>query len=72
MRGAIMEPGFYCGTLSKVYPVQYCDIPDVRIYDAWGFLKELQKLKPGWKVYGAFNLADEAAWNRIPERLKRI
>jgi hypothetical protein len=67
-----MEPGFYCGTKTAVYPVSYVDIPNVRIFEPWKFVKALQTLKPGWRIYGEFNCSDVAAWERIPDRLKRI
>lgn len=66
-----MMPGFYCGTAEAVFPVQYCDIPQTRIYPAGRFAVELQSLKPGQRIYGEFNLKDEYAWDRIPEHIKK-
>jgi hypothetical protein len=64
------EPGLYCGTTKGIYPVNYCDIPDTRIFTAWKFFKALQTLKTGLKVYGEFNLDDQGAWECVQERLK--
>ncbi len=69
--GTSFRPGFYCGTVNKVYPVNYVNVPNVRIYDAWEFIKTLDTLKPGWRIFGEFNFNDFAAWGRIPDRLKR-
>lgn len=65
-----MTPGFYCGTNKRVYPVNYVNVPDVRIYDAWPFVHELNNLKPGRRIFGVFNLDDIPAWDRIPDHMK--
>jgi len=64
------SPGFYCATTEKIFPVDYADIPDTRIYTAGKFVKKLDTLLPGKRIYGEFDLCDLDAWFQIPDRLK--
>jgi len=65
-----LTPGFYCGTAGAVFPVDYCNIPDARIYTAGRFFFKQRELKPGQRIFGEFTSRDENVWARIPDRLK--
>ncbi len=64
-------PGFYCGTVDAVFPVDYLDVPDVNIYTAGRFCKKLEELKPGQCIFAEFTSQDGDVWERIDDRLKK-
>lgn len=64
-------PGFYCGTVDAVLPVEYCDVPNVRIYTAGRFFYKLEELKPGQSIFAEFTNQDKDVWARINDRLKK-
>ncbi|MDD4273399.1 MAG: hypothetical protein PHG14_06695 [Desulfobacter postgatei] len=63
--------GFYCGTENSVLPVEYCDVPDVKIYTAGRFCKKLEELKPGQCIFAEFTSQDGDVWARIDDRFKK-
>ena len=67
-----LTPGFYCGTADAVFQIDYCSIPDAKIYTAGRFFFKQKELKPGQRIFGEFTSKDRAVWARIDGRLKRI
>ena len=61
-------PGFYCGTAAGVYLVDYCGVPDVRIFDPDEFARRIEILQPGKKIYAEFNQKDLKAWERLHQK----